>query len=345
MPPQRSTRRDDQPREHQSTKLPLVYILSTGRSGSTLLDVLLGAQPECWTLGEFQLLDIGIGRQMQCGCHQQLSHCDYWGPVVKRVRRTLRFPLGFFRSGLHPSGKVVRWSLLPSILTGRPLALQRPAAEAYGISNLAALDEAKHAAEQHQDKVSWLIDASKDPYRLLWLQASGHFDIRVIHLVRRPQGFVGNMMHSASTSSLAGVVKFAGRWLVDNAIARAVLWRMFWPETVKTVHYEDLASDPEGVIGGLCHWLNTPFDTKRTRGTRYEVNHGIAGNRPRWEAQEVGFEEPWRVTMPRAHQKLVSLITAPLSSLKPRHLPDDVTWASKAPGRRRAHPPRLAKSP
>ncbi len=316
MSPPQSTRRSDESCDHQSVKLPLVYILSTGRSGSTLLDVLLGAQPECWTLGEFQLLDIGVGRQMPCGCHQQLSQCEFWRPVVNRVRQTLRFPLGYFRSGRHPCGKVLRWEFLPSILMARPLSFQRIAAEAYGVSNFTALDEARYAAEQHQDKVSWLIDASKDPYRLLWLQSSGHFDIRVIHLIRRPEGFVSNMMRSADASGTLAVVKYAGRWLIDNVIGLAILWRMFWPETVKTVHYEELAADPESVIGDICHWLEVPFEADRTHSTRYDVNHGIAGNRPRWESLAVNFEETWRITMSNFHQRLISYLTAPLWSLR-----------------------------
>ena len=192
-----SKRRAFEMRDRHRTKLPLVYLLSTGRSGSTLLDVLLGAQPECWTLGEFQFLDIGVGRQIPCGCQSPLGQCDFWGPILERVRRSMSFPIGYFRSGRHPNGKVVRWSLLPSILTGGPLPTQKSVAEAYATSNLRALEEAKEAAEDHQEAVTWLIDASKDPYRLLWLQASGHFDIRVIHLVRRPEGFVANMMRSA----------------------------------------------------------------------------------------------------------------------------------------------------
>jgi hypothetical protein len=313
-------------RDDHRAKIPLVYVLSTGRSGSTLLDVLLGAQPTCWTLGEFQLLDISIGRQSPCGCHRPLSQCEYWEPIVNRVRRSMRFPIGYFRSGRHPNGKVVRWALLPSILTGGPLPTQERAAEAYATSNLAALEEAKEAAEDHQDEVTWLIDASKDPYRLLWLQASGLFDIRVIHLIRRPEGFVANMMRSAGVHSSAMALKYAGRWLVDNLIGSVLLWRMFWPEAVKRVRYEDLATDPEGTIGEICGWLNVPFDPDCTQATRFAANHGVAGNRPRWEALPVTFEENWRTTMPLAHQRLIGWVTAPLAGLWRRPRTEAPAW-------------------
>ena len=307
-----------------------------------MLDVLLGAQPECWTLGEFQMLDIGVGRQMPCGCHDQLGQCAFWGPVVSRVRQTLRFPLGYFRSGRYPNGKVVRWGLLPSIALGRPLPTQRQAADAYAISNLAALDEARYAAEQHQGRVSWMIDASKDPYRLFWLQASGQFNIRVIHLVRRPEGFVANMMRSANASGAPGVIKYAGRWVVDNVIGLTVLWRMFWPETVKTIHYEKLAQDPEAVTREICNWLEVPFEADRTHSTRYEVNHGVAGNRPRWEALTVNFQETWRITMPSFHQKLVALLTMPLWSLQHKDAVRQPASERQPIERRRNHAPRLA---
>ena len=338
-------RRDYRVRDNRRAKLPLVYILSTGRSGSTLLDVLLGAQPECWTLGEFQLLDIGVGKQIPCGCCTPLGQCEFWGPVVERVRRAIRFPLGYFRSGRHPNGKVVRWSLLPSILTGGPLPTQRPAAEAYAISNLIALEEAKEAAEDYQDEVRWLIDASKDPYRLLWLQASGHFDIRVIHLVRRPEGFVANMMRSADAHGLAPIIRYGLRWLVDNLISLALLWRMFWPDAVKRVRYEDLARYPEETLADICGWLDISFDPERVQTTRYDVNHGVAGNRPRWEALAVSFEETWRITMPPAHRRLISILTAPLRSVwwPDRPLPASLRSGSRH-SRRRNLPPWMTRS-
>ena len=338
-------RRAFETRDHHRVKLPLVYLLSTGCSGSTLLDVLLGAQPECWTLGEFQLLDIGVGRQLPCGCHSPLGQCDFWSPILERVRRSMSFPIGYFRSGRHPSGKVVRWSLLPSILTGGPLPTQKSAAEAYATSNLRALEEAKEAAEDHQEDVTWLIDASKDPYRLLWLQASGHFDIRVIHLVRRPEGFVANMMRSAGASGPGAAIKYAGRWLADNLIGLALLWRMFWPDAVKRIRYEDLASDPERTLGEICNWLDISFDADSTSDTRYAINHGVAGNRPRWEALPVMLEENWRATMPPLQQRLVSLVTAPLSGLWASDRVATTTWEQHDRNlRRRILPPWMTRS-
>jgi hypothetical protein len=340
MPERHATDTRDHP-----PKLPLVYILSTGRSGSTLLDVLLGAQPECWTVGEFQLLDIGVGRQLPCGCNRPLGQCDFWSPILERVRRSMRFPIGYFRSGRHPNGKVVRWPLLPSILTGGPLPMQRALAEAYAASNLRALEEAKEAAEAHRDRVAWLIDASKDPYRLLWLQASGHFDIRVIHLVRRPEGFVANMMRTAGAQGTGAVIRYAGRWLVDNLIGVALLWRMFWPEAVRRVRYEDLATDPEGTLGRICAWLEVPFDPERVHTTRFDVNHGVAGNRPRWEAMPVIFQETWRATMPPAHIRLIGLVTAPLQRLWRRSDGQAGDLASGGDRKRlQSAPPSLARS-
>ncbi len=332
-------------RDRHRAKLPLVYLLSTGRSGSTLLDVLLGAQPRCWTVGEFQLLDIGVGRQAPCGCGTPLGQCDFWGPILERVRRSMRFPIGHFRSGRHPNGKVVRWSLLPSILTGGPLPTQRSIAEAYATSNLRALEEAGEAAENIQGDVAWLVDASKDPYRLLWLQASGHFDIRVIHLVRRPEGFVANMMRSAGVSTTGAAVKYAGRWLVDNLIGLALLWRMFWPDAVKRVRYEDLASDPERTLADICRWLDMPFDAERAQATGYDVNHGVAGNRPRWEALPVTFEENWRATMPSRQQRLIALVTAPLKRLWRSERAGAAAWDPNVTARRRAQPPWLTEGP
>jgi hypothetical protein len=296
-------------------RIPLVYILSTGRSGSTLLDVLLGAQPRCCTLGEFQLLDVDGHRQQRCGCHRPFAGCDFWRPVLRGLGRGRNYRLDHFRSGRHPSGKVLRWRYLPALLTGRLTGRLRAEASAYGAGNRLALEAAWQSAWQMEGETAWLVDASKDPYRLHWLQASGHFDLRVVHLVRRPHGFVSNMMRGAGRSGRGALLRYTARWIVDNLIAVALLRRSFEGAAVRRVFYEDLATDPEGTIRSLCDWLGLPFDAERTRTTRYQVNHGVAGNHPRWRDLRVALRETWRDSMPPADQRLVSALTAPLANL------------------------------
>ena len=66
-----------------SDKLKILYIASSGRSGSTVLDLLLGAHAACWTLGEFYVLPWELRTHTKpCGCGRPVEECHFWGPIV-----------------------------------------------------------------------------------------------------------------------------------------------------------------------------------------------------------------------------------------------------------------------
>src|SRR5437868_14942502 len=68
----------------ENQKLKLVYIASSGRSGSTVLELLLGAHSACWTLGEFHVLPWLLRTNVKpCGCGSAVAQCSFWRPVAE----------------------------------------------------------------------------------------------------------------------------------------------------------------------------------------------------------------------------------------------------------------------
>jgi hypothetical protein len=67
-------------------RLPLVYILSNGRSGTTLLDLLLGAHPRVWTVGEVQNLPWEMRYpRAPCGCGNPVQESPFWAPILHDI--------------------------------------------------------------------------------------------------------------------------------------------------------------------------------------------------------------------------------------------------------------------
>lgn len=180
------------------SKINLIYIVSNGRSGSTLLDLLLGAHPEAMTVGEIQILpwEFKLGGLQPCSCGLQVPECPFWKDVVEEAmfNELQGTPIEFFRE-TYGGGKVLRWQLLEQFLFALrdDQELYRKISE-YGYNNYLLLRAILSNVSKHFDKrPCWLVDASKDFYRLIWLQRSGYFNIKVIHLMKDPRAFVYSM--------------------------------------------------------------------------------------------------------------------------------------------------------
>lgn len=295
--------------------IPLVYVLSNGRSGTTLLDLLLGSAPGAWTVGEAQLLPWELRENRSpCGCGRPVRSCPFWSrllpelPVGEGPR-----PIEHFRE-TYGAGRVLRWNLLPDLLRGSVTGPRRRGAEAYGEVNAEYLGRVHEAARSHAGaEIRWLVDASMDPYRLLWLRASGRFDLRVVHLTKAPPAFVYSMVKDRLPGGRKRAVRMAGRWLVENALMLRLCRTGFSPDEVRHVRYEDLAGEPELVREEMEDWLGLDLPDWSDRTFRAYENHAISGNEMRWEDTEVRLDGRWRRRLPSFHRSVARVIGAPLA--------------------------------
>src|ERR1041385_5468497 len=63
----------------------LAYILSANYSGSTLLAMLLGSQPEAFTMGEMRVPALQDPDSYCCSCGAQIKKCEFWIEVSRRM--------------------------------------------------------------------------------------------------------------------------------------------------------------------------------------------------------------------------------------------------------------------
>src|SRR5205807_4863009 len=102
---------------------------------------------------------------------------------------------------------------------------------------------------------------SKSPYRLLWLKETGQFDVRVIHLVKDPRAFVySTCKNQHGISRTWGLGKAALRWTFENHLFERLFRSHFSGQDVMRLRYDDLATNPQGVLGQICRWLELPRD-------------------------------------------------------------------------------------
>ena len=292
-------------------KTQLIYILSNGRSGSTLLDMLLGMNPEIWTLGEAQLLPWEVREnRLPCGCAAPIGECVFWEPILDQIPlHTGRYPIEFFRER-HTGGKTVRITHLMDILLREPSHKWEVAIPEYGQLNAQYFKVVKDAAENYLDHpIKWLVDASKNIYRLFWLYHSNLFNLRIIHLIKDPRAFVYSMTKDQSYVPLSKTLRISMRWLVENCFFSFFISDKSLVEKSFFVRYEDLASKPDRAMKAIMEWLQVPHNEIDYSQFRKYENHAIAGNPMRWKDSNIRLDEKWRDNLSLNKARFIWLIT------------------------------------
>jgi sulfotransferase family protein len=200
-------------------KPTVVFILSTPRSGSTWLNLVLGSHSFAANVGEYRRVFTEPGH------------------VVCRLCEANGLPECRF---LHGAAEV-------------------------------PLEQAYHfAAERLARPV--IVDASK---RVEWCARfvdRSDLDVRLIHLVRHPCGFVESEARREPEKTAAQL--FAD-WVAGNRAIEAFCAAHAAPHALFA--YDDLADHPAEELPRLCAWLGRSFEPAALRYWEFE-HHGLGGN-------------------------------------------------------------------
>jgi hypothetical protein len=311
-----STCTSDPQAQLADARINLLYIASSGRSGSTLLELLIGAHSQLWTLGEFYVLPFALElSDKPCGCGTMVKDCPFWRPILDDSRVADRGQsIGRFRDG-YDVGRLLQFRELPYIWSRKSGGPGRQAeVEQFGNDNARVLSAVlKQAREVKGPQVNWLIDASKSPYRLLWLKQCSHFNLRVIHLVKDPRAFVYSISKEDDGSmSRTRIARATFRWNAENYFFDRLFATRFGDEEVMRIQYEELARNPESVVQRIFDWLVVPYEGN-VLGEFRGVNHGIAGNPMRHRKGGIKPDEKWREALSPAAQRLVRCVSSGLA--------------------------------
>ena len=307
-----------------SEKIPVIYILGNTRSGSTLLDLLLGSQPQIWTLGEAQDLPwILREKEKPCGCGVPVENCEFWRDLIPEIPLDgWQYPIDYYRAeyfiGNKLRSRLLRARLLRNLLLEPRLSKgpmkKNSAVDEYGSINAQYFRVVWEAAQKHcGGEIRWLVDASKNPNRLYWLQQSQKFDFRVIRLVRDVRGFANSVTRPKHDRKM--VLLASRRWLVNNIIFVLLCKSQFKKGQVFSLHYKDLANRPASVLQDIGRWLGLEFPKDVHEHFREYQNHAISGNSMRWQEKGIYLDEKWKQELPWLDAAMVKMIAWPFNKL------------------------------
>jgi len=293
-------------------KINIIYIASTGKSGSTLLETILDNHEKCFSLGEFQVFPIDLKFDLQpCGCSSKVAECQFWKDVYLKNKTIIDHgSIDRFRN--LTAGKVLRWSELLEIFFNVPNKLHE--INEYGYQNYTVLKTIKEKLNANVN--FYLVDSSKDPYRLKWLQQSNLFNIKVLHVLKRPQSFVYSNIKNEKNFFMRfyKLLRMSARWIIQNIIIEKVVMKYLTQDSYLKIMYEDLAEFHKNEIARICKFLEIRQIEDIMIGEMHK-NHAISGNMMRFGKSKIELDEKWKSHMTVFDKFLISVITLPFSFL------------------------------
>ena len=278
--------------------MTLLYIASENRSGSTLLDLLLGNHSQIFSVGEVNRLNTFFANGETCTCGEPVPDCTFWTQIVDDLRSQGINPSDFLtRLRNRPRRIPVVPSLTESLSVIGSTKLLRGAGWLFGgvKRNRIAAENTWHIldlVQKHTD-CPVIVDSSKraDQCKLLYLTNPSKF--RMIHLVRDGRGTAYSMMTRAGIS----FARATRAWLCNNLMLNAV--QMNIPREQRLfVRYEDLCRDPEATLKSICEFAGIPYENSLTQLSPKQ-RHNIGGSPHRFNQQrtDITLDERWRTNL------------------------------------------------
>jgi UDP-N-acetylglucosamine transferase subunit ALG13 len=306
----------------RATTGPVVYIAGSGRSGSTILEHILGQDPRVATLGEVHhLWERGIEKNELCGCGSPFHDCAFWTAVGERAFEGWdRVDLPAFRDAAR---KVDRQRWVVKTAAPRMSRAMTEATVRYTEHYRRIYQAAKQVSGAEV-----VIDSGKHPSLALALTHNSDLDLRVLHLVRDSLGVSYSWSKSvarpeARSADDALMTRYSAGlssalWMTTNLEAELVRAR---GRRVVRMRYEAFVEAPQEQIERVWRGLRLPGeppDLVDESGTvSLAPNHTVAGNPARFAEGSTTLrpDRAWTTQMSRRDRWQVALLTAPLRAL------------------------------
>lgn len=299
----------------------VLYIAGSGRSGSTLVERILGSVPGWVNVGE--LIEVfrkpNVAQEL-CGCGESFERCEFWSEIV-------RIAFGSWSSeALSSLGqlqqRISRQRFVPRLLmTGA----DDDSAFARRLRDFGSAYDAVYSAIAEVSAAEVIVDASKWPGQGLALRKSLQRTVSLLHIVRDPRGVAYSWAKTSvrrpqagdSTSVMAthSPVSTARRWMAfetEIALIRPGF------ESRADLRYEDFTVDPRRELIRVTEELGVAFSAEDIAHVTPDAvtlppSHGVAGNPSRFTTGVVMLrpDDEWTHRLDRRSRRTVTALTAP----------------------------------
>jgi hypothetical protein len=248
-----------------------IYIICSGHSGSTLLDLMLSNAADIFSMGEILRLEQVLARGTFCSCKSQVSDCTVWKRILE--------PFSSYDNNVFSYGADANFT--------KDKSFQKKFLESYP------------AFVRQVQKITGadaLCDSSKQLDRLKLLSQMQDIELYVFYLQRHPGGVVSSQMRKGRPFVQQSLV-----WMKRNF----EIWHYLKKATVpfKQIQYEALVACPDDILKDIFRFLQVRSEPGFTTNFG-KLRHLVEGNRIRMNHQQLRIQQPslWQKRMTRFQQ-------------------------------------------
>jgi hypothetical protein len=295
----------------------VLYIAGMGRSGSTLLDRLLGHSPGYVSTAElYRIWHAGFLENRHCGCGKHIRSCEFWNDVAQEA-------FGGW-DNVDPTEPGRAWAAICRLRDfphlWMPSACFRGEKE-----NIAILERYWTPLYRAIQKVSGsqiVVDSSKSPSGAFFLNRNPNLEIYILHLIRDSRAVAYSFQRTkapdgADLQNERALImppwKSSILWNISNAMAERL--RDFNPRYLR-LRYWELIQRPRQTLEEIGRFVGLPVDTSMLVGenkAKLSASHTMGGNPDRFKNGEIPLQMDveWRQKMPWTTRAFVSALTLP----------------------------------
>jgi len=288
----------------------LVYIVSSGHSGSTLLDMVIGSMPGVFSTGEVKYLpwqlrlrekyEASVENLNVCSCLKPFNECEIWTKIIETLNKRVgfniydnpyRFNLSIGSSQVHGQ-KAGLGITIPYFIFRRSIDLPffNIVSKFFELwwqqmikNNWLLFDAIGEVCG-----VEYIVDSTKDYRRFKFLHSHRPNDTYLIILQRDIFGFVNSCIRLGQTpqKSLKGQKKLLDRTMKIVHHLKGLKYLQ--------VGYEELCKNPVKLRKKIAHFLRLSDP-----GNELNINthnyHIVAGNPMRYKGHtKIRLDESWK---------------------------------------------------
>ena len=297
--------------------MKILYIGGAGRSGSTLLEMILGNTPGFFSIGEARhFWEYIIRGNILCGCGHEISRCEFWKSVKVELETEHKIDLNIM-SSLNQS--LNRTRNYPMISHRSVSGISSEWSEL--VRGTTALYTSIFKFNGNQE----IVDSSKIPTHLYILSQIPNINPRLLHLVRDGRAVAhswskrakqelaikGKKSRMPKRSALQSMI----RWMIENASIVGLKDKM--PNI--TLRYEDFAQNPhlilEQSLNALGYSSINLHETITSLNT-LQPTHSVGGNPIRFSNQNAKIvpNYEWAKSMSFVSKIVLGMVGYPILS-------------------------------
>nr|MBA3349531.1 sulfotransferase [Actinomycetota bacterium] len=307
------------------------------RTGSTLLDNILGEFEGFFSAGEMRFLWRRLLESRKCGCGHPLGDCEVWGPALRTFLGS-DLDLAEARRMVQLQRQLMRTHHTVRLLRQRPGSSLSPP----GLAGYAEVTAALYQRVAEITGAAVIIDSSKGPSHGALLRLLPDIDSYYVHLVRDPRAVAYSRQKKKLNPDRDVPADMGGKspalstlqWDAGNLGADALRRRHRSDRSI-VLKYEDFTAHPRSSVDKIIGMLGeqpqaSPFLDDRT--VQLGTHHTVSGNPIRFNTgptelredtrwvQGLSARDRWTVTIMTLPQ-LIHYGYSPFVNQRPLHDP------------------------